>query len=67
VRILVTASRGKVGAATVAALHDAGHDVTAADLGTPVFERADPGAPAYRQIDLTNPATRSQSCAGRTP
>jgi UDP-glucose 4-epimerase len=54
VRILVTGSRGKVGAATVAALHDAGHDVTAADLGTPVFERADPGTPAYVQVDLTH-------------
>jgi UDP-glucose 4-epimerase len=54
-RILVTGSRGKVGSATVAALHDAGHDVTAADLGPPVFERAAPGAPQYRQADLTNP------------
>ena len=31
-RILVTGARGKVGAATVAALHDAGHEVTASDL-----------------------------------
>jgi UDP-glucose 4-epimerase len=52
-RILVTGSRGKVGAATVAALHDAGHEVTAADRGAPVFERAEPDAPAYVQVDLT--------------
>jgi nucleoside-diphosphate-sugar epimerase len=54
VRVLVTGSRGKVGAATVIALHDAGHEVTAADLGAPVFERAEPGAPAYVQVDLTH-------------
>ena len=54
-RILVTGSRGKVGSATVTALHDAGHDVTATDLGAPVFERAPAGAPAYRQADLTHP------------
>jgi UDP-glucose 4-epimerase len=38
-RILVTGARGKVGAATVAALHDAGHEVTASDRLTPNFER----------------------------
>ncbi len=54
-KVLVTGSRGKVGGATVAALHDAGHDVTAADLGAPVFERAPVGAPQYRQVDLTRP------------
>jgi UDP-glucose 4-epimerase len=54
-RILVTGSRGKVGAVTVAALHDAGHEVTACDLGAAVFERGEPGAPAYRQADLTRP------------
>ena len=32
-RILVTGSRGKVGSATVDALHQAGHEVTACDLG----------------------------------
>jgi UDP-glucose 4-epimerase len=53
-RILVTGSRGKVGAATVSVLHDAGHEVTASDLGPPVFERAAPGAPAYRQADLSD-------------
>jgi nucleoside-diphosphate-sugar epimerase len=54
-RILVTGSRGKVGAATVTALHDAGHAVTACDLGTAVFERGEPGAPTYQQADLTSP------------
>jgi UDP-glucose 4-epimerase len=51
-RILVTGARGKVGAATVAALADAGHDVTATDLGRPRFEAA-AGAVGYRQGDLT--------------
>ena len=45
-RILVTGSRGKVGSATVDALHAAGHEVTACDLGAPVFESPPPGAPA---------------------
>ena len=52
-RILVTGSRGKVGSATVTALHDAGHEVTACDLGPAVFERAAPGAPSYHQVELT--------------
>jgi UDP-glucose 4-epimerase len=52
-RILVTGARGKVGAATVAALHDAGHEVTATDLGPPSFEAA-PDAVAYKQADLTD-------------
>jgi UDP-glucose 4-epimerase len=52
VRVLVTGSRGKVGAATVSALVDAGHEVTACDLGPPVFERAD--GPAYQSADLTD-------------
>ena len=53
-RILVTGSRGKVGSATVDALHIAGHEVTACDLGAPVFESPPPGAPAYKQADLTD-------------
>jgi UDP-glucose 4-epimerase len=52
-KVLVTGSRGKVGAATVTALHEAGHQVTACDLGAPVFERAAPEDPSYRQVDLT--------------
>jgi UDP-glucose 4-epimerase len=53
-RILVTGSRGKVGSATVDALHAAGHEVTACDLAPPVFEAAAPGAPVYKQADLTD-------------
>ena len=54
-RILVTGARGKVGSATVAALLDAGHDVTALDLGAPVFEARRPRrALAYIQADLTD-------------
>jgi UDP-glucose 4-epimerase len=53
-KILVTGSRGKVGSATVDALHHAGHEVTACDLGAPVFETFAPGAPTYKQADLTD-------------
>jgi UDP-glucose 4-epimerase len=51
-KILVTGSRGKVGSATVTALDEAGHDVTAVDLGPAVFERST--GPGYRQADLTS-------------
>jgi UDP-glucose 4-epimerase len=53
-RILVTGSRGKVGSATVDALHRAGHEVTACDLGRPVFEATDSHVPRYVQADLTD-------------
>jgi nucleoside-diphosphate-sugar epimerase len=53
-RILVTGARGKVGAATVSALQDSGHAVTACDLTPPVFERPPEGAPRYVQADLTD-------------
>jgi nucleoside-diphosphate-sugar epimerase len=53
-RILVTGARGKVGRATVDAVLSAGHDVTATDLGAPVFERPEPGHEAYQQADLTD-------------
>jgi nucleoside-diphosphate-sugar epimerase len=53
-RILVTGARGKVGRTTVDALLAAGHDVTAADLGAPVFERDEPGRAAYVQADFTD-------------
>ena len=53
-RILVTGARGKVGAATVAALHEAGHEVTATDLARPLYE-AESGAVAYVQAELTDP------------
>ncbi len=52
-RILVTGARGKVGSATVAALADAGHDVSATDLSRPRFE-ADAGGVPYQQGDLTD-------------
>jgi nucleoside-diphosphate-sugar epimerase len=52
-RILVTGARGKVGAATVAALYDAGHEVTAVDVQPPLFE-AFRGPVAYKQADLTD-------------
>lgn len=53
-RVVVTGARGKVGRAATHALMEAGHDVTAVDLGRPVFERAEPGAPRYMQADLTD-------------
>jgi nucleoside-diphosphate-sugar epimerase len=53
-RILVTGARGKVGRATVENLLEAGHDVTASDLGPPVFERDEPGRPSYFQADFTD-------------
>ena len=53
-RLLVTGARGKVGRATVAAALAAGHDVTAADLAAPTFERPAPGEPAYVQADLAD-------------
>src|SRR5919197_757982 len=52
-RILVTGARGKVGAATVSALTDAGHAVTATDLSPPLFE-AEREAIPYKQADLTD-------------
>jgi nucleoside-diphosphate-sugar epimerase len=54
-RILVTGARGKVGAATVAALHDAGHEVTATDLAPPLFEAPAGERVRYLQANLTNP------------
>jgi nucleoside-diphosphate-sugar epimerase len=53
-RILVTGARGKVGAGAIAALLDGGHEVTALDVGAPVYEAPDPGAPAYMQADLAD-------------
>jgi nucleoside-diphosphate-sugar epimerase len=51
-RILVTGARGKVGAATVHTLLQAGHDVTAVDRLPPVYERA--GPVRYIQADMTD-------------
>jgi UDP-glucose 4-epimerase len=54
VRILVTGALGKVGAATVATLLDAGHEVTGCDLRPAVFEAPSPGGATYVQADLTD-------------
>jgi UDP-glucose 4-epimerase len=51
-RILVTGARGKVGAATLHRLLQAGHEVTAVDRLAPVYERA--GQVRYVQADLTD-------------
>jgi nucleoside-diphosphate-sugar epimerase len=53
--VLVTGARGKVGAATVRALIQAGHAVTATDVTRGIFERPAPDEPAYIQADLTEP------------
>jgi nucleoside-diphosphate-sugar epimerase len=52
-RILVTGARGKVGAATIHALVEAGHDVTGCDLGAPLYEGGARDA-RYVQADLTD-------------
>jgi UDP-glucose 4-epimerase len=51
--VLLTGARGKVGSAALIPLLEAGHEVTALDVGPPVFEAADPDAPEYLQADLT--------------
>jgi nucleoside-diphosphate-sugar epimerase len=53
-QILVTGARGKVGAATIHDLIEAGHRVTGCDLAPPVYEGGDRGA-HYIQADLTDP------------
>jgi len=53
-RILLTGALGKVGRAASTALLAAGHDVTGVDVVRPAYERADPGAAAYVQADLTS-------------
>jgi UDP-glucose 4-epimerase len=52
-RILVTGARGKVGAAAVNALVEAGHDVVGCDLGAPVYEGGARVA-HYVQADLND-------------
>jgi UDP-glucose 4-epimerase len=53
-RVLVTGARGKVGKAAGAALMEAGHEVWAADLSPPVFERPVEGEPEYVQADVAD-------------
>src|SRR4051794_34427233 len=53
-QILVTGARGKVGAAAVHALIEAGHDVIGCDRAAPVYEGGDRGA-HYVQADLSEP------------
>src|SRR4051794_32758303 len=52
-QILVTGAHGKVGAATVYELIEAGHTVTGCDVLPPVYEGGSSGA-AYVQADLTD-------------
>src|SRR3954453_17915163 len=52
-QILVTGAHGKVGAATVHELIEAGHTVTGCDLVPPVYESGSSGA-SYIQADLTD-------------
>jgi nucleoside-diphosphate-sugar epimerase len=52
-RILVTGARGKVGAATVAGLVDAGHEVAATDR-VPARHEGDRDAILYTEADLTD-------------
>src|ERR1700742_1891034 len=52
-QILVTGARGKVGAATINELIEAGHEVTGCDLTPPVYEGGDSEA-HYVQVDLTD-------------
>ncbi|MFI9835988.1 NAD-dependent epimerase/dehydratase family protein [Nonomuraea sp. NPDC051941] len=53
-RVVVTGAHGKVGRAAVKALAEAGHEVTGVDLTRPIWERHEPGEPAYKQAELTD-------------
>lgn len=53
-KVLMTGAHGKVGRAATQALIDAGHEVTACDLGRSDFDLPRPGEPAYQQADLTD-------------
>src|SRR3712207_1519396 len=63
-RILVTGAVGKVGAAAVHRLAEAGHDVTACDLARPVYEAAGPGEVPYVQADLADAGDAFAAVAG---
>jgi nucleoside-diphosphate-sugar epimerase len=64
VRILVTGARGKVGRAAVPELITAGHQVVCTDLGTPTYERAEPGSAPYVRADLTDAGAAFQLVRG---
>lgn len=51
-RILITGARGKVGAATIHRLLEAGHEVSAVDMAPAVYERA--REVVYMQADLAD-------------
>src|SRR5215212_9482942 len=53
-RILVTGALGKVGAAAVSALHDAGHEVTGCDRRPPVYEANAVAGVSYFQADVAD-------------
>lgn len=53
-KVLITGAQGKVGRAATQALVDAGHEVTACDVGRHDFDRPLPGEPDYQQADLTD-------------
>jgi glycosyl hydrolase family 3 len=56
-----------VGSAPVAALLDAGHEVTALDLHAPAFEGGLPGSAAYSQADLTDAGDAFAAVRATTP
>src|SRR3954463_5839139 len=72
-RILVTGARGKVGAAAVHALLEAGHDVTGCDLAPPVYEGGErrgrhfpaPPTPAGHALRAAPPAAGAAFAAVR--
>jgi UDP-glucose 4-epimerase len=63
-RVLVTGSRGKVGRAAASELVVAGHQVVCTDLGTPTYERAEPGMAPYVRADLTDAGAAFQLVRG---
>jgi UDP-glucose 4-epimerase len=63
-QILVTGARGKVGAATIHDLIEAGHDVTGCDLAPPLYEGGDRGA-HYVQVDLSDPGDAFAAVRGQ--
>ncbi len=63
-KVLLTGARGKVGRACAAELVSAGHSVVCTDLGTPTYERAEPGVPSYVRADLTDAGAAFQLVRG---